>query len=470
MTKYFEEWIKSNPTADESLPPDATTAVAVDIHRRVLVRDGKSPSSETTTAPEEDSRDSRDSRDLVGKKRRIALYAGCCCMVLLAIAIAVGVLLAMGVFENESRKGKAEVQADFESTTGSRMPSDFLPLAPSVAGTMQPTTSRYPLEGSSSLPVIAPSMSPSSTVQPTISPITGVPSTSSTWYPTVTYAPVARPPVVPMDLSSKTLLTFCVIADVPYTQEEADEIPNQIATQMDGCEFLVHLGDLFDGDTQCDEEYYDVIRDIMLESKIPTFVVLGDNEWNDCQREMIEVGWERWVTNFMYFENNWTHNFTVARQPGYEENFYFMYKRTLVIGLNLVGGRVHNATEWSIRMEDEFHWTRNVIHLNLPTGNVDGVIILSHAKPTEDHLEFTVPFRSYLAKELKNKYPILYLHADGHSYMYTPYFLQQPNLLRVQHEGGVRDPILKVLADPARYPNSVYSAFQLDRQLSLDAE
>jgi hypothetical protein len=297
-----------------------------------------------------------------------------------------------------------------------------------------------------------------------------VPSTSPTWYPTAPFAPVVRPPVVPINPSSATLMTFCVIADVPYTQEEAEELPNQIASQMDGCEFLVHLGDLFDGDTLCDEEYYHAIRDIMLESQVPTFVVLGDNEWNDCQRATIELGWERWVTNFMHFENYWSHNFTVARQPGYEENFYFMHKRTLIIGLNLVGGRVHNETEWSVRMGDEFEWTRSVIDLNLPTGNADGVIIMSHAKPTEYHLEFTVPFRNYVANELKNQYPILYLHADGHSFVYTPYFFQQPNVLRIQHEGGVRDPILKILADPARYPDSVYSAFQFDRQLSLDVE
>jgi hypothetical protein len=265
-------------------------------------------------------------------------------------------------------------------------------------------------------------------------------------------------------------MTFCVIADVPYDQDEMDALPGQIATQMDGCEFLVHLGDLFIGDTFCDEEEYHAIRDIMLESKVPTFVVVGDNEWNDCQRGMIEIGWERWVNNFLRFENYWSHNFTVARQPGSEENFYFIHKRTLIIGLNVVGGRIHNSTEWSERLRGEFEWTRSVINLNLPTGNADGVIILSHANPSADHLELTVPFRNYMANELQNKYPILYLHGDGHDFMYTPHYLRQPNLLRMQHEGGTNEPILKIMADPARYPNSVYNAFQFDRQLELMAQ
>jgi hypothetical protein len=262
-------------------------------------------------------------------------------------------------------------------------------------------------------------------------------------------------------------MTFCVIADVPYTQQEADELPNQISTQMDGCEFMVHLGDLFIGDTFCEEEDYLLIRGMMLESKVATFVVPGDNEWNDCQRSVIEVGWERWTTHFLHFENYWAHNFTVARQPGYQENFYFIHKRTLVMGLNIVGGRVHNSTEWSLRLASQSEWVRSVLNAHLPTGNADGVILLSHAKPSADHLEFTMPLRNYIRDELQNRYPILYLHGDGHDFMYTPHFLRQPNLLRMQHEGGVNEPILKILADPRKHKNSVYSAFQYDRQLEL---
>jgi hypothetical protein len=41
--------------------------------------------------------------------------------------------------------------------------------------------------------------------------------------------------------------------------------------------------------------------------------------------------------------------------------------------------------------------------------------------------------------------------------------------MALQHEGGVRDPILKILANPSDY-SSVNQAFQFDRQLELDTD
>jgi hypothetical protein len=261
-------------------------------------------------------------------------------------------------------------------------------------------------------------------------------------------------------------MTFCVIADAPYTQEEAADLPNQIANQMEGCEFLVHLGDLFTGDTNCNEEDYIIIRDIMLESAIPTFVVLGDNEWNDCTRARIDAGWDLWNTHFLNFHNNWNHTFTVIRQPGYQENFAFIHKRTLMISLNVVGGRVHNDTEWATRLRAEYHWTKLVMDLNLlDQRTADGVILMGHAKPSSDHRHFFNPFREYLSSELDDQYPVLYLHGDGHSWLYTPSYANQTNLLRIQHEGGTNEPVLKIFADPALLGPSVYSSFQYDRQI-----
>ena len=332
-------------------------------------------------------------------------------------------------------------------------------LAPSVIPLTDKPTKRPTTKGPTGHPTISP--------RPTTATPTEEPSVIPTFYPTKELQPVARPHIVPHDMTSETLTTFCVIADVPYDQKEVDELPNQIATQMDGCEFLIHLGDLFIGDTACDEEDYFVIRDIMLESKVPTFVVVGDNEWNDCQRSMVDIGWERWTENFLRFENMWAHNFTVVRQPGYEENFYFLHKRTLFIGLTIVGGVVRNKAAWDDRLRIQYEWTREVINWNLPTGNADGVIFMAHAKPSADHQHFFVPFRDYVKNELKNEYPVLYLHGDGHDFMYTPYFRNQSNFLRIQHEGGVSEPVLKILADPHKQTDSVYNAFQYDRQFHL---
>jgi hypothetical protein len=268
--------------------------------------------------------------------------------------------------------------------------------------------------------------------------------------------------------NADSITTFCVIADVPYTQVELDELPNQIATQMEGCEFLVHLGDIFKGGTECNTEDYIIIQDVMLQSHVPVFVVPGDNEWNDCQHP--NIGWENWSDHFLEFESNWNHTFSVMRQPEFKENFYFLHKRTLVFGLNIVGGRVHDKTEWQTRLESEFLWVKGVLELNIvDTETADGVILMAHAQPSEDHQEFFNAFRMFIENELENKFPVLYLHGDGHNFLNTSNFQNQSNFLRIEHEGGTKEPVLKIMAGPKRTGprTNAYNAFQYDRQLEL---
>jgi hypothetical protein len=237
---------------------------------------------------------------------------------------------------------------------------------------------------------------------------------------------------------------------------------------MEGCEFLVHLGDITRGNVDCDEEYYTAIKDIMLESKVPAFIVPGDNEWNDCGSQLErEDAWNLWSTHLMGLENNWNHTLDVIRQPDYEENFYFIRKRTLIFGLNIVGGRVHDADEWRLRLSGEVNWMRQIVKRNVPM-NADGIIIMAHAKPTSNHVLFFDPLRDFVRDELQNFIPVMYLHGDGHDFIHTPNFYDQPNFVRIQHEGGVRDPILKILADPQKLGPEVHDAFQYDQQLHLE--
>lgn len=48
-------------------------------------------------------------------------------------------------------------------------------------------------------------------------------------------------------------------------------------------QFVVHLGDIKPGAGACDETVYQDVQRILIEFKVPTFIVLGDNEYNDCK-------------------------------------------------------------------------------------------------------------------------------------------------------------------------------------------
>ena len=411
------------------------------------------------------------------------------------LLVAVGAIIVLSVASKDSAvPGEEEDRFDFSdfdekethTISATSQPSIapkvplFIPATPSPTTprptTPSPTTPRPTTPSPTSSPTNNPSTSPSlapSTAGPTVSNApSSIPSSSPTYVPTVPVAPVPRPPIVPFEEEdSDSFTTFCVIADAPYTEEELDQLPRQIATQMEGCEFLVHLGDIFIGDTVCDITDYQAMQDIMLESHAPAFLVPGDNEWNDCMREFIDIGWNHWTNHFVGFEDNWNHTLSIVRQEEYEENFYFIEKRTLFIGINIVGGRVHNQTEWKTRLLAEYNWVSEIMIENLvDTNTTDGVVLMAHAHPSEEHSDFFNPFRVFLRDELENEFPVLYLHGDGHNFMYTPNYLNQSNFLRIQHEGGTIEPVLKIKAGPGRGPDgrsSVYDAFQFDRQLGL---
>jgi hypothetical protein len=418
--------------------------------------------------------------EVATRKHRLALTAGICGVLILGVVVGVLTILVGGSFKDDSMDASSEAAFDFtevgsdssnirgsptsaptptlatlapQGATNQSNPSQLATLSPTNRATIEPSALASNSPTISSSPTVMASKTP--TAAPTI--LTPEPTMSSQ----------TRPVITPVNYTSPTLLTFCVIADVPYFDSEAAMLPSQIRDQMEDCEFLVHLGDIMRGEIPCDDVHYVAIKEMMMESTVPAFIVPGDNEWNDCGNNMMaEVAWDKWTNYFTRMEDNWNHTIPVVRNLDYPENFYFIQKRTLVFGLNIVGGRVHDIDEWKTRLTAEAEWVKAVVQMNIHS-NADGVIVMAHAKPTEDHNQFFNPLRRLIRDDLANEVPFLYLHGDGHAYMYTRGFLNQPKLLRIQHEGGVRDPILKILADPYHLGSDVHSAFQVDRQLNL---
>jgi len=80
-----------------------------------------------------------------------------------------------------------------------------------------------------------------------------------------------------------TLTTFCVIADVPYTDRDFVNLKNQLLYNTpEDCEFLIHLGDIKNSSSRCDDARFQRVEQVLTSSPIPLFMILGDNEWNDC--------------------------------------------------------------------------------------------------------------------------------------------------------------------------------------------
>lgn len=154
---------------------------------------------------------------------------------------------------------------------------------------------------------------------------------------------------------------------------------------------MVHIGDIRSADdgTNCTLGEYIAVAQTLLQSHAPVFIVVAgmyangiplrksrrgnfdhlvrrsctvllhnflDNEWNNCPN--IDEAYQNWLIAFDRFDELWNHDLPVIRNEKRKEIFSFVSKRSLFIGLNMVGGRVHDEAKWSERLDDQFKWIK----------------------------------------------------------------------------------------------------------------
>lgn len=230
-------------------------------------------------------------------------------------------------------------------------------------------------------------------------------------------------------------ITFTVIGDVPYGNTQREGLINLVEKHNDQntSEFVVHVGDIKKGADPCNEDVFKDVSAILKQLAKPTFIVLGDNEYNDC--DDTEQALQFWNTYFLQFSENWNFTHTVINQPNRVENFNWIQDKTLFIGLNIVGSSVHDVNEWETRLTENGVWVKQLVgtHKN----NIDAMVIFSHANMVEAGREKFEPFTSlFRAAALDFGKPILMINGDGHFWIKdNPW--EEKNITRVQINGGI---------------------------------
>lgn len=243
-----------------------------------------------------------------------------------------------------------------------------------------------------------------------------------------------------------------MVADVPYTTSELAVLDQHVTNhnRYSPSDYLVHLGDIKGSSSACVESVYQDVANVLLGLAVPAFVIPGDNEWNDCDDP--DEAWDFWETYFTDFEGNFCGTPPVQAQLVRPENFAFVDRGVLFIGINLVGGSVQSSSEWSQRLQQDADWVSQQLSTQQP--NVRAAVIFAHAGPGQSkHATFFNQFGPAAASFAK---PILYLHGDGHSWLQNRPFTQQ-NVLRVQLERGTTPPVEATVGLDAQNP------FSLDR-------
>lgn len=249
----------------------------------------------------------------------------------------------------------------------------------------------------------------------------------------------------------KSLVTFYAMGDVPYQPEEDLLLPQQIAELPGDAEFVIHVGDIKGGAAPCDEAVYVKVSRMLSRAVAPVFIIPGDNEWNDCTDPA--QAWKYWNQYFRRFDRRWNHRFPLFRQVAHEPNFSFVRNGVLFVGLNIVGGHIHDPAEWKHRHAHGLQWVRQ--NLQQFGTVVSSLVVFAHANPQDRHRDFFEPLCT--EAEAFGK-PILYLHGDGHKWIHDRPFAAQ-NILRVQvDQGGMAPPLKVTVTDDPKEP------FQFDRR------
>lgn len=249
-------------------------------------------------------------------------------------------------------------------------------------------------------------------------------------------------------------LRFSVMGDVPYIPAQFPALESNILQHNaeSDSEFMVHVGDI-NGYQRCDALLYERMATRLKVLEVPTFVLVGDNEWNDCANP--DEAWDLWFSVFAEFEKNWPDAPEVEHQEGRRENFAWLDRGILLVGITLVGGLVHDQGEWNSFMDDGADWLETQLEAHGDGAEV--LVFMVHANPTGDHERFMSRF--LLMAESFGR-PILFINGDWHSWQHDRPWDPQ-NILRIQIEGGeeaMSQPIQIGIAPGATMP------FVIDRE------
>ena len=224
---------------------------------------------------------------------------------------------------------------------------------------------------------------------------------------------------------------FTAMGCGPYTREAEEDLRRfiRLDNELGTSAFMIHCGDIVTGrNKEWPESQYEKVADILARgNRIPTFVVPGDNEWNDQADP--DRGWRLWTKHYLMFDAKWTPPAKVIRQTSRKENFAFVRDQVLFIGINKVGGRVHDPDEWATRHGDNGEWVSE--NLSKYRNQVHSAAIFAQAKAGQGNAKGDRNDFADLLKPAAEAFgkPLLYLHADGHKW----YVIEQEWATNITH-------------------------------------
>mmetsp|Transcript_31930 Transcript_31930/g.66945 ORF Transcript_31930/g.66945 Transcript_31930/m.66945 type:complete len:535 (+) Transcript_31930:125-1729(+) len=261
-------------------------------------------------------------------------------------------------------------------------------------------------------------------------------------------------------------LTFYAIGDVPYSDMEACLLPHELRKlSASEAKFLIHLGDLRDGrpSSACTETLYEDIATIFESSPVPTFFVIGDNEWYDCGETLADTSMAHWSEHLLSFHErndlDWPPvDANVTHHPDHPEMYSFFLDDVLFLGQGLPTPQLVNMPspdEWENYLRDNVHWTRK--HFSQNSQRMKAAVIMAHSSsgPVQPYFDALKRVAS-----LYNETPILFLE-DNHWFEKETY-PDYRNLYRIALDDTVTPTSITV--DTDAMGGGITDVFRYDRR------
>lgn len=246
-------------------------------------------------------------------------------------------------------------------------------------------------------------------------------------------------------LNATTPVKFYAMSDGPLGHRERSRLADQLRALDSRAEFVVHLGDIHERQVTCDDGHFQVVADSLREHLLmPALVLPGDNDYYECDDQV--KAFEKWTGLFLDFEGHWSPSFSLARQTEQRENFAFVLKNVLFIGVHVINASVRNWESWNLLIHHDSVWLEESIlnHVN----QVEAVVVMSHAFPQNNrrYKEFYETFVRLTA--IFSGKPFIYLQGDEKKFAVDQIFPSQNVFRIVLDQNGVMDPT-EIIVDTA---------------------
>ena len=212
--------------------------------------------------------------------------------------------------------------------------------------------------------------------------------------------------------------------------------------------FVIHVGDIKEGNSRCDDNVYATNRDYFNTFDMAAIFTPGDNEWTDCHRttnggynplERLAFLRQTLYTDDLSLGQK---KLTLTRQTGYPENARWQFGQVIFVTLNMSGsnngfqnasssGTVVNPyrtamdAEYTARNAANMAWLNGAFDAAAADPKVKGVFIAIQANPFERFLEsgqtYTISGYADFISTLRTRTvefnkPVVLAHGDTHYY------------------------------------------------------